>query len=77
MSVYRHNSFDESALKLVSDKYNIVLNSGGPLMKIVTIEGDNALCSWNEGTAKDTIGLFPIACLSKLAPLDIKQGAKP
>lgn len=42
----------------------VVLNSGGPLLKLECIEGDNAVVSWEEGRR-----IIPVACLSRLVPL--------
>ncbi len=48
-------------VKIDENVWNVVLASGGPLMKIICIEGENALCEWDGGRA-----IFPTACLRRL-----------
>lgn len=60
----------------------VMLSSGGPLMKVECVEGDQALCSWlayethygDDGSITyqdepiEQRKLFPIICLRKLVP---------
>lgn len=46
----------------------VVLKSGGPIMSILTVEGDRALCEW-AGDGETQRGLFPLACLYEVRPL--------
>lgn len=48
---------------------NVVLNSGGPLMVIESIEDGRALCRWT-ADGKIARGVFPLACLSRPCPSD-------
>ena len=46
----------------------VVLASGGPLMRVVCVEGDNALCGWRGEDGRQERFLFPIPCLRSLIP---------
>lgn len=43
---FHQRAFDPAELKKVDASGCVVLNSGGPLMQLECIEGDNAVCSW-------------------------------
>lgn len=60
--------FNANDLELVprTDK-EVVLNSGGPIMQVLSVAGDVALCEWEDGR-----GRFHIDTLSRLIPF--RQG---
>ncbi len=58
--------FNESELIKIDTTKCVVLASGGPLMDVLCIEGDNALCRIHD--EDKTEHLFPIACLCTLIP---------
>lgn len=60
MGIHR-KTFSDDELVRIDTSNCVVLNSGGPLMQLICIEGDNALVSWDGERA-----LLPVACLSKL-----------
>jgi hypothetical protein len=59
-------------LQIVDESiWKYVLASGGPLMKIVAVEGENILCMWQdaEDNRKLHRALFPIVCVRRVIPL--------
>jgi hypothetical protein len=48
----------------------VVLNSGGDVMELVCIEGDNAIVEWENQSREKKQRLIPVACLSRLVPLE-------
>lgn len=60
---------DELVLVGIDPSKRVVLNSGGPLMKLETTEGGRGVCSWEDEDGKH-FDVFPIACLSRLVPLE-------
>lgn len=47
---------------------HVILNSGGPLLNLETVEGDNAIVSWDDDGQLQR-RMFPVACLSLLVPM--------
>lgn len=46
-----------------------VLASGGPLMRVVCIEGDRALCEFHDSQDRNRRLYTPVACLRRLVPV--------
>lgn len=63
----KRDKFQKTDLEKVEYKNPVVLNSGGTVMEVETVEGDRVLCRWevNNKLARAT---FPAACLSRLVP---------
>lgn len=77
----KHGKFNVSDLELVSGE-RVVLASGGPLMRVECVEGDKAVCAWDEwegdwrngnGVKKTYRELLAIAGLRKLEPVTKEQ----
>jgi uncharacterized protein YodC (DUF2158 family) len=64
MGLHREE-FDSDDLVKVDESNLVILASGGPLMRLVCIEGENALCHWEEGDVRRQ-SLFPLATLRRL-----------
>jgi uncharacterized protein YodC (DUF2158 family) len=63
------DSFDVSDLEVVEmTGATVVLASGGPLMKVECVEGDKAICSWEDEGGLVARRLLPRACLRSPAP---------
>lgn len=58
----------------MSEQTKAVLNSGGPIMLVECVEGENAICSWfdDEDGVRRRKG-FPVACLSWLVTFEAMQ----
>ena len=66
---FQSDSFDGADLVRLNDEDYVILASGGPLLKIICIEGDNALCEWPvDGKRRQK--LFPAGALRRLTRLD-------
>ncbi len=63
----KRDKFQETDLEKIERKNPVVLNSGGPVMEVETVEGNRALCRW-EVNNKLARAVFPVACLSRLVP---------
>lgn len=68
MSNLRRGVFWPDELVKLNPADYVVLNSGGPLLRLECIEGENAVVSWMDGDAEQR-RMVPTACLSRLAPL--------
>ena len=69
---FQRDSFDPSELVKLNDDDYVILASGGPLLKVVCVEGDNLLCEWSENE-KRRQKLFPAGALRRLTRLDFKR----
>lgn len=60
--------FNAGDLTLIEETgHEVVLASGGPIMVLVAIEGDNGLCAMRHDKSK--MNLFPLVCLRRLLRL--------
>jgi uncharacterized protein YodC (DUF2158 family) len=50
------------------------LRSGGPLMTVTGLQGDQVICTWNEGDGELRSGHFPVAMLA--APITLPNDAE-
>ena len=68
-------SFDRSDLTRVPCPHRnpVVLKSGGPILDLLAVEGDNAICEWAEDGEK-VRRIFPVACLYRCVPLTDGEG---
>ncbi len=53
----------------VMGKQRVVLNSGGPIMQVETVEGDNAIVSWKDDEGIGQRAMLSTACLSEVIRL--------
>ena len=57
-------AFKESELvKVPEPKQPVVLVSGGPVMDLVALEGENGVCEWEDNDNEQHRRLFPLVCL--------------
>jgi uncharacterized protein YodC (DUF2158 family) len=69
--VLRRDAFPlDELVKVPAPKRPVVLKSGGPVMDLETVEGENALCSWYGADMKLARAVFPLACLYECKPLE-------
>ena len=68
----RHTgSFNRSDLVKVDESRCVILGSGGPLMDLICIEGENALCEfWDEDRKSKVQMMFLTVCLRRTIRLD-------
>jgi len=60
----------------ISNYPPVILNSGGPIMNLETIEGENAVASWDD-RGKVERSMFSVVCLSALVPLSEYHWPRP
>jgi uncharacterized protein YodC (DUF2158 family) len=60
--------FPAAGLRPVDTSRAVVLNSGGPLMDVLSVTDGSALCEWRGDDGKVGRGRFPVNCLSRLVP---------
>lgn len=64
----KRGQFAADDLKKVEGDF-VVLASGGPLLNLECVEGDNAVVSWKDSTGKTIREMIPCVCLRRLVPL--------
>lgn len=63
----RRGKFNADDLQPVDTSRIVILNSGGPLLTVECVEGNNAICTWkNDNGQHAGRAMFPVACLSRL-----------
>ena len=66
----RRQTFPAEDLELAPEPKNpVVLKSGGPIMDLETVEGENGLCRWETEDSKIARATFPLACLYLCRPV--------
>jgi uncharacterized protein YodC (DUF2158 family) len=68
MSLPRFDTFLMTDLVKVDTSRSVVLNSGGPLMDVLSVKDGITLCEWKTDAGKVARGRFDVRCLSRLVP---------
>lgn len=69
-SVNRDKFPADELVKVPAPNRPVVLKSGGPVMDLETIDGDNGLCSWFDDEGKISRAVFPLVCLYACIPVN-------
>jgi uncharacterized protein YodC (DUF2158 family) len=69
VSLHRKSFSLDDLVRIPPPEHPVVLKSGGTLMNLVSVEGDNALCEWYEDNGKLARAVFPLVCLYRCEPI--------
>lgn len=68
--ILQRGTFPADALELVPEpRRPVVLKSGGPVMELESVEGEDALCSWTGDDGRLGRAVIPVVCLYACAPV--------
>lgn len=71
--IFRRGEFKPEDLVLIQLPVRpVVIKSGGPIMNVVCVEGDNVLCEWDNDGKKEQ-GLIGAACLYACVPFELED----
>ena len=61
---------EDELVKVPPPKRPVVLNCGGPIMELESVDDGRALCSWIDNHGKRGMATFALACLYECRPLE-------